>query len=168
MSSANDPDTSEGFAQTDEREELARWLHMRFGKNQSSDWDQLPAHLHQAWRDLAWDAPGSAPQVHPPATVDPTIADALWEDHSTGFTWRDDEQRYGEYRAFLSGLDIASKSDLWHTEHAVRWVGTEGQPVTDEGSDVADICELVESQDGWAEAVYRLVTSWASVPKEGR
>lgn len=32
-----------------------------------------------------------------------------WVDYSTGFTWRDDEQMYGEYRLFLAGLDYYNR-----------------------------------------------------------
>lgn len=27
-----------------------------------------------------------------------------WVDYTTGFVWRDEEQKYGEYRMFLAGL----------------------------------------------------------------
>jgi hypothetical protein len=43
-----------------EREELARWLHVRFGKNQTLDWDLLSDRLKDGWRDIANDAPRAA------------------------------------------------------------------------------------------------------------
>lgn len=43
-----------------EREELARWLHVRFGKNQTLDWDLLSDRLKDGWRDIANDAPLAA------------------------------------------------------------------------------------------------------------
>lgn len=32
-------------------------------------------------------------------------AEPEWLEYSTGMFWRDEEQAYGEYRAFLAGLD---------------------------------------------------------------
>lgn len=41
----------------DEREALAQWLHLRFGKNGTLDWDALSDRFKTGWRDLAGDAP---------------------------------------------------------------------------------------------------------------
>jgi len=49
-------------ALSDTDDELARWLHMRFGKNQSKNWNQLSQRLRNAWRDMAGDAPSRASQ----------------------------------------------------------------------------------------------------------
>ena len=41
--------------------------------------------------------------------TDEDYTEPEWVDYSTGFTWRDEEHMYGEYRAFLAGL-------LYYTE----------------------------------------------------
>ena len=32
-------------------------------------------------------------------------AQAIWDEHTIGFTWRDEEHRYGEWRMFLVGFE---------------------------------------------------------------
>jgi len=49
-------------APSDTDDELARWLHMRFGENQSKNWNQLSQRLRIAWRDMAGDAPSRTSQ----------------------------------------------------------------------------------------------------------
>jgi hypothetical protein len=49
-------------------DEFARWLHSRFGENQSNDWNKLSERLRIAWRDLADDSPFSASQLVKPET----------------------------------------------------------------------------------------------------
>lgn len=60
----------------DEREALAQWLHLRFGKNQTLDWDALSDRFKTAWRDLAGDAPLGRSEVSEPSAeeeIDPEI-----------------------------------------------------------------------------------------------
>lgn len=38
-------------------EDLAKWLHQKFGRNQTKNWDELSDRLKQGWRDLAKNAP---------------------------------------------------------------------------------------------------------------
>lgn len=42
---------------------------------------------------------------HERLTAPPTDGEreTAWVEHTTGFVWRDEEQRYGEYRLFLAG-----------------------------------------------------------------
>jgi len=66
----NGADSSHVAPTDDEREALAQWLHLRFGKNQTLDWDALSDRFKAAWRDLAGDAPlGSC--VVPEPTAEP-------------------------------------------------------------------------------------------------
>ena len=37
-------------------------------------------------------------------------AEAAWKEHSIGLVWRDEVQRYGEYRMFLAGYAAAKAS----------------------------------------------------------
>lgn len=79
------------------------------------------------------------------------------------FASTDTRQGAFERDAFVAGAmwalsRAAAPETEW--EYAVRWVQTDGQPITDIGADEADVRALVETQDGWCEGVRRQAGPW--------
>lgn len=62
--------------------------------------------------------------------------------------------------AILSRFALPEPAEV---EWAVRWTGTEGEPVTDLGADESDVRALVQEQEGFAVAVKRAVGPWVPV-----
>lgn len=83
-------------------------------------------------------------------------------------TWENDSKA-DEFRAsaarLLPLLSRFALPELAEVEWAVRWTGTEGEPVTDLGADESDVRALVRQQEGFAEAVKRAVGPWVPVEK---
>jgi hypothetical protein len=88
------PDTS-----ADEREALARWLHMHMGRDRSHNWDALSDRQRTGWRDLAGEAPtrGSDTTAALQAKLD---AVREWAHSICG-----DDPRTSEFQRLLAILD---------------------------------------------------------------
>lgn len=82
-------------------EDLAKWLHWKFGRNQSKNWDELSDRLKQGWRDLAENAPLRDSEGPLP-----------WE-YAPGHRWID---RNGDEQWFVQAGTIASDSVEWYMD----------------------------------------------------